>query len=175
MTGAGKSGDRVPKTYSLKELKMRPKALPGRTTRPKNSRRITANRKRIGLVITVIAVALAIGSVALSRTSTQAQKKSYVATREIILDKASGKLRKPTAQETDEMVAQLKSLTNRSSEDLKQVQHANGTVTMDLQGRFGGVVLGRANADGTTEVRCVFTMEEAEEFLGLVAATSQDQ
>ena len=46
---------------------------------------------------------------------------------------------------------------------------------MDLKGRFGGVVLGRANADGTTEVRCVFTMEEAEEFLGLVASTSQDQ
>jgi len=38
---------------------------------------------------------------------------------------------------------------------------------MGLEGRFGGVVLGRAHADGTTEVRCVFTMEEAAEFLGL--------
>ena len=102
---------------------MRPKALPGRVHRPKNSRRPAANRTRIGLVLSAIVVALAIGTIALSRTSTQAQKKSYVATREIILDKASGKLRKPTAQETDEMVAQLKSLTNRSTEDLTQVQH----------------------------------------------------
>jgi hypothetical protein len=142
--------------------------------RPKARRKAT-NRKRIVLVLSAIAVALAIGTIALSRTSSQAQKKSYVATREIILDKATGKLRKPTAAETDEMVAQLKSLTNRSTEDLTQVQHANGMVSMDLQGRLGGVVLGRANADGTTEVRCVFTMEEAEEFLGLVASTSQDQ
>ncbi|MCM3872121.1 MAG: hypothetical protein ND895_15670 [Pyrinomonadaceae bacterium] len=153
---------------------MRPKALSGRVPRPKKSRRPAAHRTRIGLVLSAILVALAIGTIALSRTSTQAQKKSYVATREIILDKASGKLRKPTAQETDEMVAQLKSLTNRSTEDLTQVQHDNGMVSMDLKGRFGGVVLGRANADGTTEVRCVFTMEEAEEFLGLVAS-SQDQ
>ena len=154
---------------------MRPKALPGRVTRPKNSRRTAANRTRIGLVVTAILMALAIGTIALSRTSTQAQKKSYVATREIILDKATGKLRKPTAQEIDETVAQLKTLTNRSTEDLTQVQHPNGMVSMDLKDRFGGVVLGRSNADGTTEVRCVFTMEEAEEFLGLVASTSQDQ
>jgi len=153
---------------------MRPKALPDKVQRPKNSRRTAARRTRIGLVISAIVVALTIGTIALSRTSTQAQKKGYVATREIIMDKATGKLRKPTAQETVEMVAQLKSLTNRSTEDLTQVHHANGMVSMDLKGRLGGVVLGRANADGTTEVRCVFTMEEAEEFLGLVPS-SQDQ
>jgi len=154
---------------------MRPKALSGRVPRPKNSRKPAANRTRIGLVLSAVLVALAIGTIALSRTSTQAQKKSYVATREIILDKATGKLRKPTAQELEETVAQLKTLTNRSTEDLTQVQHRNGMVSMDLKGRFGGVVLGRANADGTTEVRCVFTMEEAEEFLGLVASTSEAQ
>jgi hypothetical protein len=153
---------------------MRPKAPSGRVTRQKNSRRTATNRTRIGLVLSAVVVALAIGTIALSRTSTQAQKKSYVATREIMIDKATGKLRKPTAQETDELVAQLKSLTNHSTEDLTQVQHPNGMVSMDLKGRFGGVVLGRANADGTTEVRCVFTMEEAEEFLGLVS-TSPDQ
>src|SRR5688572_27758965 len=102
---------------------MRPKAFPGRVTRPKNPRRAGTNRTRFGLVLSAILVALAIGAIALSRTPTQAQKKSYVATREIILDKASGKLRKQTAQEIDEMVAQIKSLTNRSTDDLTQVQH----------------------------------------------------
>lgn len=154
---------------------MRPKTLPGRVDQPKNSRRTAANRRRIGLILSGIVVALAIGTVALSRTSTQAQKKTYVATREIIQDRATGKLRKPTAQETEEMVDQLKSLTNRSTKGLTFKQHANGMGSVDLEGRFGGVVLGRANSDGTTEVRCVFTMEEAEEFLGLVASTSQDQ
>jgi len=117
-------------------------------------------------------VALAIGTIAVSRTSTQAQKRRYVATREIIRDNVTGKLRKPTDKEIDETIAQLRTLTNRSTEGLKQVQHQDGMVEMDLQGRFNGVMLGRANADGTTEVRCVTTMEEAEDFLGLVPASS---
>lgn len=139
------------------------------------ARKAAANRTRIGLILAAIVMALTIGTIALSRSSTQAQKKRYVATKEIIQDQATGKLRKPTAKETEEMVDQLKSLTNRSTEDLTVKQHENGMASINLEGRFGGVVLGRANADGATEVRCVFTMEEAEEFLGLVASTSQDQ
>jgi uncharacterized protein HemX len=154
---------------------MRSKASRRRVHRPNKARRVAADRTRIGLILAAIVVALTIGTIAFSRSSTQAQKKRYVATKEIILDKASGKLRKPTAQETEELVDQLKSLTNRSTEGLTVTQHSNGMASMNLEGRFGGVVLGRAKADGTTEVRCVFTMEEAEEFLGLVASTSQDQ
>lgn len=151
---------------------MRPKAQSSRVSR--NSRRTGATRTRIGLILTAILVALGIGTIALSRTSTQAQKKTYIATRDIVIDKVTGKARKPTAQEIEETVSQLKSLTNRSTEGLQFKQHRNGMTSVDLQGRMNGVVIGRANADGTTEVRCVFTMEEAEEFLGLVA-TSQDQ
>lgn len=149
---------------------MRPKGLPGRVPRTKK-----ATRTRIGLILSAVLIGLTVGTIALSRSSTQAQKKKYVATKEIIHDNASGKLRKPTAEETEAMVDQLKSLTNRSTEGLTATQQPNGTVSMDLEGRFGGVVLGRANADGTTEVRCVFTMEEAAEFLGLEETTSQDQ
>ncbi|HEX7175576.1 MAG TPA: hypothetical protein VF240_09990 [Pyrinomonadaceae bacterium] len=99
--------------------------------------------------------------------------KKYVATEEIILDKASGKLRKPTAEETQVMVDQVSSLTNRSSDGLAVNTQANGMKLVNLEGRFNGVVLGRANADGTTEVRCVFTMEEAAEFLGLQEVPNQ--
>ncbi len=148
---------------------MRPKGLPGRVPRIK---KITWTR--IGLILSAVLIALTVGTMALSRTSTQAQKKKYVATKEIIRDQTSGRLRKPTTEETDEMVDQLKTLTNRSSEGLTATQHPNGMISVNLEGRFGGVVLGRANADGTTEVRCVFTMEEAAEFLGLEETTSQD-
>ena len=149
---------------------MRPTGLPGRVPRTKK-----VTRTRIGLVLSAILIALTVGTIALTRTSTQAQKKKYVATKEIIHDQASGKLRKPTTEETDAMVDNLKSLTNRSSEGLTATQHPNGMTSMNLENRFGGVVVGRANADGTTEVRCVFTMEEAAEFLGLEETTSQDQ
>ena len=103
----------------------------------------------------------------------RSQAKKYVATREIIFDQASGKLRKPTDEETQAMVAQVSKLTNRSSEGLTIETDASGKKLVNLEGRFNGVVLGRANADGTTEVRCVFTMEEAAEFLGLEEVANQ--
>lgn len=152
---------------------MRPKALPGRIHQSKKAER--ASRIRIGIILSAVVLALTIGTIALSRNPSQASQKRYVATKEIIRDKTTGNLRKPTTEETDLMVDQLKSLTDRSTEGLTATQQPNGTVSMDLDGRFGGVVLGRDNADGTTEVRCVFTMEEAAEFLGLEESTAQDQ
>ena len=117
------------------------------------------------LALVVMAILLtALGTVVFSQGQ---GKKKYIATKEIILDKASGQLRKPTAEETDAMVAQISTLTNRSSEGLTINQSPNGMKLVNLEGRFNGVVLGRAKADGTTEVRCVFTMEEAADFLGL--------
>ena len=93
--------------------------------------------------------------------------KGYIATQEIIFDQATQTLRKPTAEETSALVAQISSLTNHSTEGLTARQLPNGTKQITLEGRFGGVALGRARADGTTEVRCVTTMEEAIDFLGL--------
>lgn len=148
---------------------MRSKNLSGSVPRGKKAR-----RTRIGVIISVALVALTIGVFAVTRTSTKAQKKHYVAAKEIIRDSATGKLRKPTAEETQALVDQLKSLTNRSSEGLAAKQLANGTKQVTLEGRFGGVVLGRAKEDGTTEIRCVTSMEEAVAFLGLEESTSQE-
>ena len=129
---------------------------------PKKSKRL-----RIGLFVVFVVLAIAIvATIALPRNSSHAAPKKYKATRETIRDNATGTLRKPTPEETDAIVQQIASLTNRSTEGLTSTQTANGT-GMDLEGRFGGVVLGRATADGGTEVRCVFTLEEATDFLGL--------
>ncbi len=103
------------------------------------------------------------------------QEKKYMATKEIIFDQATGKLRKPTAEETQAMVAQISELTNRSTEGLTVKTETNGKKMVNLEGRFNGVVLGRANADGTTEVRCVFTLGEAAEFLGLEEVNSKGE
>ena len=73
------------------------------------------------------------------------------------------------------MVDRVSALTNRSSEGLTVNQQPNGMKLVNLEGRFNGVVLGRANADGTTEIRCVFSMEEAAEFLGLEEVTTPNQ
>ena len=68
---------------------------------------------------------------------------------------------------------QISTLTNRTTEGLTVTQHQNGMKSMSLEGRFSGVILGRANEDGTTEVRCVMTLEEAVDFLGLEESTPQ--
>jgi hypothetical protein len=94
-----------------------------------------------------------------------------VATKEIVFDQATNSLRKPTTEETNAMVAQISSLTNRTSEGLTARTLSNGTKQVTLEGRFGGVVIGRARADGTTEARCVMTLEEAVDFLGLEEVT----
>jgi hypothetical protein len=117
----------------------------------------------VAFVVLAIAV---VATIALPRKSSQAAPKKYKATKEIILDKDTATLRKPTQEETDAMVAQISSLTNRSTDDLSTTNAASGQ-KMDLQGRLGSVVLGRATADGGTEMRCVFTLEEATDFLGL--------
>jgi len=121
---------------------------------------------------------IATGIVALSAPQTDAMaaqqgranagKKKYVATLEITVDKKSGKLRKPTEAETETLVATLTTLTNRSTEGLRQVERPGGATVVNLEGRFAPVMLSRPNPDGTSEVKCVTSFEEAADFLGLV-------
>jgi hypothetical protein len=107
-----------------------------------------------------------------NRALTQASQKRYKATRAIVVDKETGQLRMPTKQEIDEVVLSMATLAKRSSEGLRQTSVASGGVAVDLDGGFGGVLLGRPNADGTWETKCVFTIEEGAEFLGLVEDSS---
>lgn len=55
---------------------------------------------------------------------------------------------------------------NQSSEGLVQEKHEDGTVAVDLQGRFQNVTLAKRNDDGTVSASCVDTPEAAGAFLG---------
>jgi hypothetical protein len=102
----------------------------------------------------------------------QGNNKKYIATRDITIDKQTGQLRRPTAEETEALVGQLTAMTNQSTEGLQETSLTNG-VRLDLQDRFQSIILARPNADGTSELRCVTTFEEAAEFLGLVEDPGQ--
>jgi hypothetical protein len=139
------------------------------------------NKVRVVTIATLILAVAGISTAVLSKNQglskgrqESAKTKRYVATRAIIFDQASGQLRKPTVEETQALVSKVSAITNRSSEGLRVTSYPNGMKVMDSEGRFGSVVLGRANADGTTEVRCVFSMEEAAEFLGLEEVITQE-
>src|SRR5215213_10027789 len=50
--------------------------------------------------------------------------------------------------------ALLEQMTSRSSEGLVEVVHPDGTVSVDLQGRFMNVMLATAATDGALTVSC---------------------
>ena len=144
------------------------------------SKKRNVKRKRVGLVFVAVLIAIVGVTLAFSKSTSQArsgqgQQKRYIATREVTLDQTTGQRRKPTEEEIEALVAQVSALTNRSSDGLTVTKRPDGSQMMDLQDRFNNVALARANEDGTTSVRCVTSMEEAAEFLGLQEVITQDQ
>jgi hypothetical protein len=109
------------------------------------------------------------------KTNVKQDGKKYVPTQAITRDETTGKLRKPTPQETEELVRTLKKMTNRSSEGMSEERLSNGAVRVNIAGSFAPVMLAKPNADGTTETRCVTTFEEAAAFLGLVEKGSDTE
>jgi len=112
-------------------------------------------------------------SQAASAQDNQRRSKKYVATRSITIDTQTGTLRLPTPQETQELVDSLVEMTNRSMDGLQVRTLANGTKSVDIDGRFQSVMLARPSEDGTWEMKCVTTFDEATEFLGIVEDKTQ--
>jgi len=147
------------------------KSLPGRRPLVK----MVFSRTVIAVVVVAIAaVSITVLSIGLSDSSNSVQasskvtnQKRYKATRAIVVDPQTGELRLPNQKEIDQTIASLKVLANRP-ENLPQAATASGAVVADLEGGYGGVMLARPNSDGTWETRCVFTLEEGTEFLGLI-------
>jgi hypothetical protein len=83
----------------------------------------------------------------------------------VAIDRATGKLRPPTAAEKKALAAGLKNMLNRSTEGLTVVQRANGAKSVDLQGRFQAIAVAKVNADGKVAEQCVTSQREAEELV----------
>ena len=76
-------------------------------------------------------------------------------------------IRPLTQAEAEQMAAGLRELVNQSNEGLKEVHHADGSVSMDLQGRFQSVALARKAENGKVTQSCVDNPESAAAFLGI--------
>ncbi|MFL6337460.1 MAG: post-PEP-CTERM-1 domain-containing protein [Pyrinomonadaceae bacterium] len=68
-----------------------------------------------------------------------------------------------TQDEARQLAAQLEG--NKATDGLVEERHEDGTVSVDLQGRFQNVTLAKKNDDGTVSAACVDTPEAAGEFL----------
>lgn len=152
----------------------------------KNAKKKTASTEiqRRPAVIALALVILAIGAIsAVSKqlvagkqsadntTSTAPNAKKLasvkVAGQDVPLDSQTGKVRPLNAQEAEQLAQGLKKMLNKSADGLTEVPHADGTVEMDLEGRFRHVVVARENEDGTVTQSCVDNPKSAAAALGV--------
>jgi len=91
-----------------------------------------------------------------------------LAGRKVRIDKNSGKLRDLSPQEARELVATLTAMTTRT----ESVAATSGGRALTQFNGFDHVLVARPNENGTNDVRCVNSLEEAVAFLSQTPATS---
>jgi Tfp pilus assembly protein FimT len=90
-----------------------------------------------------------------------------VAGQDVQVDGQTGQIQQLTPEEAQKLAAGLKQMVNQSTEGLVQVQHADGSVSMDLEGRFQNVAVARVNKDGSVTQSCVDNPQAAGAFFGI--------
>lgn len=107
------------------------------------------------------------------RRSSVADKsaKSYVtvnvAGQDVQVDSQTGQIKPLSPQEADRLAQGLKQMIHPSAEGLVEVQHADGSASMDLEERFQNVTVARINEDGSISTSCVNNPRAAGKFLGI--------
>lgn len=149
-----------------------------------NKQRHNRKRYRWPLLFGLAAVLIAIGAItvisrqsgaAKSRTGLQTsqavknqqQVKVKVAGQDVQVDPQTGQVRSLTPEQARRLAEGLKRMLNKSSDGLVQEQHADGSVSMDLQGRFQNVAVARVESDGTVTQSCIDKPDQAASFFGI--------
>jgi hypothetical protein len=86
---------------------------------------------------------------------------------QVQVDSQTGKIQELTPEEAQKMAAGLKRLVNKSSEGLNEVHHADGSDSVDLEGRFQNVTVAKVDEDGNLITSCVDTPRAAGAFFGI--------
>jgi len=117
----------------------------------------------IGIIVAVFALG-ATAAVSLRTSQAKDSRQSNtprahldprVSTQQIPLDPQTGQVRPLTQEEAQRMAEGIKQLVNQSTDGLQSVRHADGSVSVDLQGRFQNMAVVKRNDDGTLTESCV--------------------
>ena len=90
-----------------------------------------------------------------------------VAGQEVQVDSQTGQVKPLSPEDAKKLADGLKGMLNRSSEGLVEEHHNDGSVSVDLQGRFQNVTVARVNKDGTVTTSCVDNPRAAADFFGI--------
>jgi hypothetical protein len=107
----------------------------------------------IGVLLALLAFALYPGATAQAQGQQQNQSAAQVSPL--------------TPAEAKTLAEGLKPLVNQSTEGLVQVQRPDGSVSMNLEGRFQNVAVAKKEADGTVSQSCVNNADSAAAFFGI--------
>lgn len=103
--------------------------------------------------------------------SANAANKKYmtmkVAGQDVQVDPQTGKMKPLTQEEARKLAEGLKGMLNKSTEGLVEEHNSDGSVSVDLQGRFQNVTVARENEDGTLTTSCVDSPRAAAAFFGI--------
>jgi hypothetical protein len=83
---------------------------------------------------------------------------------QIPLDPQTGQVRPLTQEEAQKMAEGIKQLVNQSTDGLQSVRHADGSVSIDLQGRFQSIAVAKRAEDGKLTQSCVDNPKAAAAF-----------
>ena len=90
-----------------------------------------------------------------------------VAGQEVQIDSQTGQMKPLSPEDAKKLADGLKGMLNRSSEGLVEEHQHDGSVTVDLKGRFQNVTVARVNKDGTVTTSCVDNPRAAAAFFGI--------
>lgn len=90
-----------------------------------------------------------------------------VAGQEVQVDSQTGRMKELTLEEAQRLAGSLRQEINQSTEGLVPVRQADGSVTMNIDGRFQSVTVARRNDDGSLSTACVDNARSAGEFFGI--------
>ena len=152
----------------------------------RTSKQSTAKRRSRVLMVAAVAALIVVAAVTvISRQpvpATQAAKPAgknaaptsapmfvtrRVGNQDIRINTQSGEIQRLTPEEAQRLANGLAPMLDNSTDGLVEVKHTDGSVSMDLQGRFQNVSVARVNKDGTVEQSCVDNPAAAAKFFGI--------
>lgn len=88
----------------------------------------------------------------------------YRADAPVPLNPQKGQVRPLTQEEAQKLADGIKELVNQSSDGLQSARHADGSVSIDLQGRFQNIAVAKIDEDGKVTQSCIDNRESAAAF-----------
>jgi IMP dehydrogenase/GMP reductase len=90
-----------------------------------------------------------------------------VAGQKVLVDPQTGRVQDLTPEEAQRLARGLKGMVNKSSADLEEVHHKDGSASLNLEGRFQSVTVAKVDEDGNLVTSCVDTPRAAGAFFGI--------